>query len=386
MKSVGSITLGTAFVCLGLVVALAGQQPAPKATASAPGATASKPAPAAKPATSHDSPQASHAAQARAASPSARRTERAREALLRRLPQRSRQGTGNLSLASFDFAKVGHDSDVAERMIRKMQASMMPPPGMPRPDPAIYQKFITSLETTVDAYAKTNPNPGGRTFQRLNRPEYTRADQGTARPRRRRRPLAAARHDERELRQHRRRAGAVADAARVVPERRRRHQPHGGGRQGRAVDRLHLHQPELHVPAPVGPRRGRAVRHARRHGGGARVPGRRRVRLRDDVQLGREHPLRGHRHLDRRPAPGAGRVRADQHRRRRRPRPDAAAHRAVPGSRRPAQGGGRVRPQDRRSLRRPDSPARLVVRRRRLGRQRHHHAAAHARPRHSRAA
>ena len=52
---------------------------------------------------------------------------------------------------------------------------MMPPPGMPRPEPAAYQKLITSLETTIDAYARTNPNPGGRSFQRLNRPEYTRA-------------------------------------------------------------------------------------------------------------------------------------------------------------------------------------------------------------------
>jgi len=82
---------------------------------------------------------------------------------------------GNLTLASFDIAKVGQEPDVAERMIRKMQASMMPPPGMPRPEPAAYQKLITSLETTVDAYARTNPNPGGRSFQRLNRPEYARA-------------------------------------------------------------------------------------------------------------------------------------------------------------------------------------------------------------------
>ena len=42
MKSVGSITLGTAIVCLGLVVAIAGQQPAPKATTEAP-APAPKP-------------------------------------------------------------------------------------------------------------------------------------------------------------------------------------------------------------------------------------------------------------------------------------------------------------------------------------------------------
>ena len=60
-------------------------------------------------------------------------------------------------------------------MIRKLQASMMPPPGMPRPDPAVYQSFIRTLENTVDAHAKANPNPGGRTFPRLNRAEYSRA-------------------------------------------------------------------------------------------------------------------------------------------------------------------------------------------------------------------
>jgi mono/diheme cytochrome c family protein len=174
MKSVGSITLGTAFVCLGLVVALAGQQPAPKAPASQ-GATAAKqgsvPAPTAKPAVSHASAKPAQAVVASAEE---------QNALVKRYcagchNDRNKERAGNLSLQAFDFAKVGHESDVAERMIRKMQASMMPPPGMPRPDPATYQKFITSLETTVDTYAKANPNPGGRTFQRLNRPEYTRA-------------------------------------------------------------------------------------------------------------------------------------------------------------------------------------------------------------------
>ncbi|MFA5911817.1 MAG: DUF1592 domain-containing protein [Vicinamibacterales bacterium] len=156
MKSVGSITLGTAVVCLGLVVVTAAQQPAPKAPAPVP-------APAAKAAASHAAATVSHDEQ---------------NALVKRycVGCHSERGkAGNLSLASFDIAKVGHEPNVAERMIRKMQASMMPPPGMPRPDPATYQKLITTLETTVDAYAKTNPNPGGRTFQRLNRPEYTRA-------------------------------------------------------------------------------------------------------------------------------------------------------------------------------------------------------------------
>jgi len=61
MKSVGSITLGTAFVCLGLVVALAGQQPAPKAPAATRGTPGSVPATVGKPATT-SKPVVSHAA------------------------------------------------------------------------------------------------------------------------------------------------------------------------------------------------------------------------------------------------------------------------------------------------------------------------------------
>jgi mono/diheme cytochrome c family protein len=166
MKSVGSISLGTAVVCLGLVTVLAAQQPAPTAPPSAPTRTPA----AAKPAVSHQAaapakPVAAHADQ---------------NALVKRYcvschNDRNKDRAGSLSLASFDITKAGEQADVAERMIRKLQASMMPPPGMPRPDAATYQSFIRALETTVDVHAKANPNPGGRTFQRLNRPEYARA-------------------------------------------------------------------------------------------------------------------------------------------------------------------------------------------------------------------
>ena len=59
---------------------------------------------------------------------------------------RNKDRAGSLTLASFDIAKAGQEADVAERMIRKLQASMMPPPGMPRPEPAVYQGFIRTLE------------------------------------------------------------------------------------------------------------------------------------------------------------------------------------------------------------------------------------------------
>jgi hypothetical protein len=80
-----------------------------------------------------------------------------------------------LALENFDVAKAAQHPDVAEKIIRKLQAGMMPPPGAARPDAATLAAITTSLETTVDAAALANPNPGRRTFQRLNRPEYTRA-------------------------------------------------------------------------------------------------------------------------------------------------------------------------------------------------------------------
>ena len=170
MKRVGSISLGTAVVCLGLVSVIAAQQAAPKSVPVTGVATA---APKQTPAVSH--PQAPFD-KPKGLSPQLATDEQ--NALVKRYCagcHSDRGKAGNLSLASFDIGKSGHDADVAERMIRKLQASMMPPPGMPRPDPVAYQNLIHALESTVDTYAKANPNPGGRTFQRLNRPEYSRA-------------------------------------------------------------------------------------------------------------------------------------------------------------------------------------------------------------------
>ena len=82
---------------------------------------------------------------------------------------------GGLSLANFDVARAAHDAEVTEKIIRKLQAGMMPPPGVQRPDPVTYAALINTLERTVDTAAAANPNPGRRTFQRLNRAEYKRA-------------------------------------------------------------------------------------------------------------------------------------------------------------------------------------------------------------------
>ena len=82
---------------------------------------------------------------------------------------------GGLVLAGFDAATVVQHPDVAEKMIRKLRTGMMPPPNARRPDAATTGALLDALETTMDAAAALNPNPGWRPFQRLNRAEYQRA-------------------------------------------------------------------------------------------------------------------------------------------------------------------------------------------------------------------
>jgi hypothetical protein len=86
--------------------------------------------------------------------------------------------TGGLSLASFDAAKIEQTPEVAEKMIRKLRAGMMPPPTVKdRPDSATLTAFAAALEARIDQAAIARPNPGSRPFQRLNRAEYSKAVQ-----------------------------------------------------------------------------------------------------------------------------------------------------------------------------------------------------------------
>ena len=83
--------------------------------------------------------------------------------------------TGNLSLQGFDVAAASDRWETAERMIAKLRTGMMPPPGMPRPGGDTLLALVETLEQTIDEFAAANPNPGSRTFQRLNRAEYEEA-------------------------------------------------------------------------------------------------------------------------------------------------------------------------------------------------------------------
>jgi hypothetical protein len=151
------VCLGGAVLCLGVVVTSA---QSPKAQ------------PAAKPVTRHAAAQKPAAVKPVAAHP------QDFNPVIKRycVGCHSDKGkAGGLSLAAFDAAHAAQNPEVAEKVIRKLQAGFMPPPLSPRPDASTYAALITSLETGIDAASAINPNPGVRTFQRLNRPEYARA-------------------------------------------------------------------------------------------------------------------------------------------------------------------------------------------------------------------
>ena len=82
---------------------------------------------------------------------------------------------GNMSLEGFEVAAAHENPVLGEKMVRKLRAGLMPPAGGNRPDEAALAGLASTLETRLDAAAAANPNPGRRSFQRLNRAEYERS-------------------------------------------------------------------------------------------------------------------------------------------------------------------------------------------------------------------
>jgi mono/diheme cytochrome c family protein len=84
--------------------------------------------------------------------------------------------TGGLSLDNLDVTKPEANAELWERVIEKLRAGSMPPPGRPRPDAATYHAVATSLETEIDRAWAAHPDPGRiNAVHRLNRTEYNNA-------------------------------------------------------------------------------------------------------------------------------------------------------------------------------------------------------------------
>ncbi len=81
--------------------------------------------------------------------------------------------TAGLTLDQMDLAQVDKNADKWEKVVRKIRAGMMPPPGMRRPDPATYEAMTAWLENELDRHATANLPPPG--LHRLNRAEYANA-------------------------------------------------------------------------------------------------------------------------------------------------------------------------------------------------------------------
>jgi len=84
--------------------------------------------------------------------------------------------TAGLALDTLDLSKPGANAEILERVIGKLRAGSMPPPGMPRANAATYRAVANTLENEVDRAWAANPNPGRiGAVQRLNRAEYNNA-------------------------------------------------------------------------------------------------------------------------------------------------------------------------------------------------------------------
>src|SRR5262249_30933520 len=83
--------------------------------------------------------------------------------------------TGGLSLEKLDPADVSRNTETWEKVVRKLRAGMMPPQGMPRPEPAAYESLTVALETELDRVAAEKPNLPAPGVHRLNRTEYANA-------------------------------------------------------------------------------------------------------------------------------------------------------------------------------------------------------------------
>ena len=75
-----------------------------------------------------------------------------------------------LAVDTLDVNAVSKDARTWENVARRLRAGMMPPAGMPRPDPTTYEGMAAWIEEELDRHASPHTPPPG--LHRLNRTEY----------------------------------------------------------------------------------------------------------------------------------------------------------------------------------------------------------------------
>ena len=80
--------------------------------------------------------------------------------------------SGGLRLGADTFASIEDHAETWEKVLHKVRTGQMPPAPRPRPSAADANAFTTYLQTTLDAAAERDPQPGRVGAHRLNRTEY----------------------------------------------------------------------------------------------------------------------------------------------------------------------------------------------------------------------
>ena len=163
-----TVSVKMVFVFGGLLVLAAvlfsGQQPAPAAGQSAKAPSAK--APSAKAPSTKQSPPSDAALAA---------TERKLLDTYCVTCHNDKAKVANLSLQNLDLATAADHPELWEKVVRKLRAGMMPPPGVRRPALPEYEGLRDWLEAEIDRKAALRPNPGTVIMHRLNRVEYANA-------------------------------------------------------------------------------------------------------------------------------------------------------------------------------------------------------------------
>ena len=84
--------------------------------------------------------------------------------------------TAGLDLETMDLTAPGANGEAYEKIVMRLRAGSMPPPGIARPDAATYRDVAGTMERVADREWAAHPNPGRiGAVQRLNRTEYNNA-------------------------------------------------------------------------------------------------------------------------------------------------------------------------------------------------------------------
>src|SRR6185436_18303842 len=68
--------------------------------------------------------------------------------------------TAGVALDGLDLTRPSTGAETWERVVAKLRAGSMPPPGRPRPDAATYHALAGWIESEIDRAWAASPNPG----------------------------------------------------------------------------------------------------------------------------------------------------------------------------------------------------------------------------------